>query len=138
MGAQLWEPHSQIPTWKAPTGFTTPDAQTLQSLLSQAQRENVQVVVMEVTSHAIALERIAGTEFDVAAFLNFSQDHLDFHKTLEEYKAVKKSFFNSFLLRQKNLCWVVVNENDSVGRELIAELPETSIRIKRNSDYTVD
>ena len=76
-----------------PTELTTPEAPVLQEVLARMSVRGVTHVVMEVSSHAIALGRIVGTEFDVAGFTNLSQDHLDFHGTMEEYFATKARFF---------------------------------------------
>ncbi|MBI9000864.1 UDP-N-acetylmuramoyl-L-alanyl-D-glutamate--2,6-diaminopimelate ligase [Corynebacterium sp. CCM 9185] len=76
-----------------PTQLTTPEAPVLQEVLARMRANGVTHVVMEVSSHAIALGRIVGTEFDVAGFTNLSQDHLDFHDTMEEYFATKARFF---------------------------------------------
>ena len=76
-----------------PTQLTTPEATVLQEVLARMRKQGVTHVVMEVSSHAIALGRIVGTEFDVAGFTNLSQDHLDFHDTMEEYFATKARFF---------------------------------------------
>ncbi len=68
---------------------TTPDILTLYKLLLEAKENGVEYLVMEVSSHAIALERISGLKFKVGAFTNLSQDHLDFHKTMEAYLDTK-------------------------------------------------
>lgn len=140
LGAQLWEPfNNKAPLWREETGFTSPEAHTLQSLISQAVEEGVDAFVMEITSHSIALQRIAGVEFDGAAFLNFSQDHLDFHKSLEEYKRVKKSFFLDFLFQQKiKKAALFINGNDDVGRELKRELPPPFQVFEKEKDYSID
>ena len=62
-----------------PTKLTTPEATTLQALFSRMRDRGVTHVVMEVSSHALSLGRVRGTDFDVAGFTNLSQDHLDFH-----------------------------------------------------------
>lgn len=77
-----------------PTSLTTPEAPMLQALFAQMLREGVTHVVMEVSSHALMLGRVAGTHFDVAGFTNLSQDHLDFHPTMEDYFAAKATFFD--------------------------------------------
>ena len=66
---------------------TTPEALELQALLARMRDGGITGAAMEVSSHALALSRVAGTEFDVAVFTNLTQDHLDFHGTLEEYRA---------------------------------------------------
>ncbi|WP_426721754.1 UDP-N-acetylmuramoyl-L-alanyl-D-glutamate--2,6-diaminopimelate ligase [Corynebacterium auriscanis] len=76
-----------------PTQLTTPEAPTMQSLLSTMVDEGVTHVVMEVSSHALELGRVRGIDFDVAAFTNLSQDHLDFHPTMEDYFQAKSRLF---------------------------------------------
>ena len=76
-----------------PTKLTTPEAPTLQALLKRMRDEGVSHVVMEVSSHALALGRVQGVKFDVAGFTNLSQDHLDFHPTMAEYFDAKALFF---------------------------------------------
>lgn len=77
-----------------PTSLTTPEATTLQALFARMRDEGVTHVVMEVSSHALELGRVTGAEFDVAGFTNLSQDHLDFHPTMEDYFAAKARFFD--------------------------------------------
>lgn len=76
-----------------PTTNTTPGVLELQRLLANMVDEGIEDVVMEVSSHAIALNRIADLVFSAGLFTNITQDHLDFHKTFEEYLRVKTSFF---------------------------------------------
>lgn len=77
-----------------PTSLTTPEAPTLQALFARMLAAGVTHVVMEVSSHALMLGRTGGARFDVAGFTNLSQDHLDFHSTMEEYFAAKAQFFD--------------------------------------------
>lgn len=76
------------------SGFTTPEAPDLQALLAVMLERGVTHVPMEVSSHALALGRVNGTRFAVGAFTNLSQDHLDFHKDMEEYFAAKSLLFD--------------------------------------------
>lgn len=76
------------------TQLTTPEAPTLQALFKRMLAEGVTHVVMEVSSHALMLGRVTGADFDVAGFTNLSQDHLDFHPTMEDYFAAKAAFFD--------------------------------------------
>lgn len=76
-----------------PTTLTTPEAPTLQALFARMVSEGVTHVVMEVSSHALELGRVAGTRFAVGGFTNLSQDHLDFHPTMEEYFWAKARLF---------------------------------------------
>ncbi|MDO5029646.1 MAG: UDP-N-acetylmuramoyl-L-alanyl-D-glutamate--2,6-diaminopimelate ligase [Corynebacterium sp.] len=79
---------------KVPSSLTTPEAPALQRLFREMLTEGVTHVVMEVSSHALSLGRVAGVRFDVGCFLNLSQDHLDFHNTLEEYFQAKATLFD--------------------------------------------
>lgn len=74
-----------------PAPNTTPDALMLQRFFAQMVEKRVEYVVMEVSSHALALGRLEGIDFDVMCFTNFSQDHLDFHGTMDEYFRAKLS-----------------------------------------------
>lgn len=76
------------------TKLTTPEAPTLQALFARMRDEGVTHVVMEVSSHALSLGRVDGTTFAVAGFTNLSQDHLDFHPTMEDYFLTKARFFD--------------------------------------------
>lgn len=77
-----------------PTSLTTPEAPTLQKLFARMVDEGVTHVVMEVSSHALSLGRVQGTRFAVGGFTNLSQDHLDFHPTMEDYFEAKAMLFD--------------------------------------------
>lgn len=77
-----------------PLALTTPDAAELQRLFRRMVDKAVTLVAMEVSSHALALNRVDGTSFAVAAFTNLSQDHLDFHQDMEDYLAAKMRLFD--------------------------------------------
>jgi UDP-N-acetylmuramoyl-L-alanyl-D-glutamate--2,6-diaminopimelate ligase len=76
-----------------PLANTTPDAIELQRLLARMVDANLSTVVMEVSSHALALDRVGGVDFDVGVFTNLTQDHLDFHGSMEAYEAAKARLF---------------------------------------------
>ena len=76
------------------TEHTTPESYELQKLFRTMADSGCTHVVMEVSSHSLVLERVAGVHFDTALYTNLSQDHLDFHKTMEEYAAAKKKIFS--------------------------------------------
>ncbi|WP_234995646.1 UDP-N-acetylmuramoyl-L-alanyl-D-glutamate--2,6-diaminopimelate ligase [Streptoalloteichus hindustanus] len=76
------------------SAFTTPEAPDLQALFAHMLERGVSHVAMEVSSHALALGRVAGTRFAVGAFTNLSQDHLDFHRDMEDYFAAKAALFD--------------------------------------------
>ena len=77
-----------------PTERTTPESFDLQALFARMRDAGCTHVVMEVSSHAIALDRVGGVRFDVAAFTNLTEDHLDFHKTMENYCNTKAELFS--------------------------------------------
>lgn len=97
--------------------FTTPEAPQLQALLAVMLERGIQTVAMEVSSHALRLGRVDGTEFAVGAFTNLSQDHLDFHTDMEDYFAAKRLLFDGRARRE------VVVIDDDWGRRLIT--PDT-------------
>jgi UDP-N-acetylmuramoyl-L-alanyl-D-glutamate--2,6-diaminopimelate ligase len=99
----------------ADSSLTTPEATDLQALLAAMVEQGVTAAAMEVSSHALALGRVAGTSYDVAVFTNLSQDHLDFHETIDAYFAAKATLFTPGYARAG-----VVNLDDSHGRILAA------------------
>ena len=76
-----------------PTANTTPDVIVMQQLLSEMRARGMDAVVMEVSSHALDQGRVTGIEFDTAVFTNLTQDHLDYHKTMENYARAKARLF---------------------------------------------
>ena len=77
-----------------PTKNTTPDALVLQKMFHTMVERKVETAVMEVSSHALHIGRIQGCQYDVTVFTNLSQDHLDYHKTMDAYKAAKSLLFS--------------------------------------------
>ncbi len=94
--------------------LTTPDPIELYKILRDMYDNGVKTVVMEVSAHAIYLNKVCAIKFFCAVFTNFSQDHLDFFETIEAYKRAKLSFF-----KQGQIKHVVTNSDDSVGREIL-------------------
>jgi len=100
------------------SGFTTPDAITLHTLLDDLRHENVQRVVMEASSHGLEQGRVAGVAFDVAVFTNLSHEHLDYHGTMENYGQAKRRLFET-----KGLKYAVINIDDDYGRKMLTSMP---------------
>ena len=94
---------------KLPASYTTPTPQILHDALAQMRAGGCTHVVMEVTSSAIAMDRIIGLEFAVAAFSNLTQDHLDVHGTMAAYRDAKRKLFTSYLAKTGT---AVVNVDD--------------------------
>jgi UDP-N-acetylmuramoyl-L-alanyl-D-glutamate--2,6-diaminopimelate ligase len=99
---------------------TTPESVDLQMLLSEFRAAGADSVAVEVTSHALALHRVEGIVFEAVAFTNLSQDHLDFHASMEDYFEAKRSLFTAARARRG-----AVNLDDAYGRRLLpaVEIP---------------
>ncbi|HEX2297374.1 MAG TPA: UDP-N-acetylmuramoyl-L-alanyl-D-glutamate--2,6-diaminopimelate ligase [Pseudonocardiaceae bacterium] len=102
-----------------PSAFTTPEAPDLQALLALMVERGVSHLPMEVSSHALALDRVSGTSFAVGAFTNLSQDHLDFHADLEDYFNAKARLFDGRAATE------VVCVDDPWGRRLVTGATRT-------------
>lgn len=107
-----------------PSDLTTPDHITLQTLLSRMEQAGCECVVMEVSAHAMAMHRLAGMKFQVGAFANFSQDHLDMFGTMDEYFDAKMKFFNSDMVEN-----IVYNVDDERVAAAIQSLGKPALRI---------
>jgi UDP-N-acetylmuramoyl-L-alanyl-D-glutamate--2,6-diaminopimelate ligase len=107
-----------------PADNTTPDAITLQSQLAGLRASGATGCAMEVSSHGIDQGRINGVEFDVALFTNLSRDHLDYHKTMEDYGTAKARLF-----RWPHLKHAVVNVDDRFGRELVESIDKSRVNV---------
>lgn len=115
-----------------PSSHTTPDPYDLQSMLALMVAEGCGYAVMEVSSHALDQERVGGLEFDAAVFTNLTQDHLDYHKSMDNYLASKKKLFSQSAK-------AVVNLDDPYTPALIdgLECPVTTYSASRDeADYT--
>lgn len=112
------------------TQHTTPDIMELNRILASMRDEEVSYVILEVSSHAIALDRIYGLAFDLCMFTNLSRDHLDFHGNMKEYSEVKAAWFESVKLGRSV---ALINSSDSFGKELAQELSKGLGAV-----YTVD
>ena len=113
--------HIMIGDTSYPIHNTTPDVVDLQHILHQMVEEGVTHCVMEVSSHALALGRVSGVEYDTAVFTNLTQDHLDFHKTFENYLAAKCKLFEqvSASNQTKSGKGAIINIDDEYGHRVI-------------------
>lgn len=96
------------------TTMTTPDPRDLYRYLRQMADAGIEYVVMEVSAHAISLDKMYGIKCEIGLFTNFSQDHLDYFKSMDIYKRVKMSYFNSRYMKV-----AIVNSDDECGQEII-------------------
>jgi UDP-N-acetylmuramoyl-L-alanyl-D-glutamate--2,6-diaminopimelate ligase len=115
-----------------PSSLTTPEAPEFQSLLADLRDRGVEVVAVEVSSHALEYGRVQGTSFAVAAFTNISQDHLDFHGDMAAYRAAKERLFTDY-----EVGTAVVNIDDPVGAQIAAGYEGDLITVGRGGDFSV-
>lgn len=113
--------HILIDDQSYPIHNTTPDVADLQQILQQMVDAGVTHCIMEVSSHALALGRTAGVEYDTAVFTNLTQDHLDFHKTFDNYLAAKAKLFKqvSASYQVKEGKGAVINVDDAYGQAIV-------------------
>ncbi len=104
---------------------TTPESLDVQELLAQMVNAGCKAAAMEVSSHALAQDRVRGLEWDVAVFTNLTQDHLDFHGTMENYFEAKAGLFTGLAeQKSKTNATAVINLDDRYGAQLIDRLDE--------------
>ena len=107
-----------------PAKLTTPDPVDTQAMLAKMAAAGCEYVIMEVSAHALALDRLAGIRFDVGAFSNFSQDHLDFFDSMDSYFACKMRFFDPCMTEK-----LVYNVDDDRVCEGMTRLRRDALRI---------
>lgn len=127
-GTQVGDEH-----W--PLERTTPEAPDLQRLLSRLVEVGVTFAAMEVSSHALAQQRVHGTRFSVVGFTNLSHDHLDYHADLDDYFAAKARLFNASYSDQ-----AAINVDDPYGLQLVQIASDAGMSVSRVSllDNTAD
>lgn len=116
-----------------PTERTTPESLDIFKLFKEMHENNVKDVVMEVSSHGLALQRVHGLRFDIGIFTNLTQDHLDFHGDLQNYYSAKKKLFE---LSQIG----IINIDDNAGKRLFEEIdiPKISYGIRNPCDIRAE
>ncbi len=107
---------------RRPAGQTTPEALELQEMLALMRARGIRGVAMEVSSHALALSRAEGLAFDVAVFTNLTQDHLDFHGTLDAYRLAKRRLFELLAASPKPARTAVINGDDPSSEAMVRGL----------------
>lgn len=124
--------HTEIDTMEIPAKYTTPEPWDLNALFSRMVLAGCSFAVMEASSQALDQLRLWGLHFEVGVFTNLTQDHLDYHKTFENYFAAKKSLFDQTE-------HMVVNMDDKYGRRLLTESgaqDQITVSLQEDADYT--
>lgn len=116
-----------------PATHTTPDVITINKILAEAVEKGCEFAFMEVSSHGIAQNRIEGLHFKVAGFTNLTHDHLDYHKTFEEYLKTKKRFFDEL----EDTAIAITNIDDKNGKVMLqnTKAKKKSYALKTMADY---
>lgn len=112
---------------------TTPDILTFYNLVLNAKEKGCKTIVMEVSSHALELNRILGVKFKVAGFTNLTQDHLDFHKTLDNYFEAKLKLLNYLDNKSK----FITNTDDEYGQKIVDKYSNVLSYGRNNADYMI-
>jgi UDP-N-acetylmuramoyl-L-alanyl-D-glutamate--2,6-diaminopimelate ligase len=126
--------YTRWPGFSQTAAFTTPFAVDLQHNLAQAVDAGSEFGVMEVSSHALAQDRVFGCAFEVAVFSNLTQDHLDYHKDMEDYFGAKALLFSPDYLQGR----AIINADDEYGKRLIAGLGKERVWTYSVNDNTAD
>ncbi|MFS4473548.1 UDP-N-acetylmuramoyl-L-alanyl-D-glutamate--2,6-diaminopimelate ligase [Chryseobacterium sp. T20] len=116
-----------------PATHTTPDVITINRILAEAVEKGCEFAFMEVSSHGIAQNRIEGLHFKIAGFTNLTHDHLDYHKTFEEYLKTKKRFFDQL----EDTAIAITNVDDKNGNVMLqnTKAKKKSYALKTMADY---
>lgn len=125
------------PLEMARSTITTPESPDLQLILALMRERGADTMAMEVSSHALVLQRVAGIAFDVVGFTNLGRDHLEFHKTMDAYFAAKAKLFTPEYARH-----AVINGDDAAGRRLLDQaarlgLPAVSVGFGDDCAYRI-
>lgn len=125
--------------FSTPAQLTTPESVDLQSMLSQMWKDGSRACVMEASSHSLTLYRVAGCRYEAAIFTNLTQDHLDFHNTMEEYFQAKMMLFDNDTCESRI---AIVNADDPYGARIIdarkkKDLSVATYGFDKNADYRV-
>lgn len=124
LGVQIYQ--NQVVHSIQDTGMTTPQASDLNKIIKQTSQEyNCPHIIMEVSSHSLEQKRVYGIPFSTRIFSNLTQDHLDYHITMEQYFQAKKILFQPSANPNKN----IINIDDPWGQKLLAQLPSNNTLI---------
>ncbi|MDY6803968.1 MAG: UDP-N-acetylmuramoyl-L-alanyl-D-glutamate--2,6-diaminopimelate ligase [Cyanobacteriota bacterium] len=126
--------YARWPGFSETAAFTTPFAVELQKQLTQAVAAGSEYAAMEVSSHALAQKRVLGCHFETAVFTNLTQDHLDYHKDMDDYFEAKALLFSPDYLKGRG----IINADDAYGKKLIERLGTEKVWTYSVTDNTAD
>ncbi|MBE9092627.1 UDP-N-acetylmuramoyl-L-alanyl-D-glutamate--2,6-diaminopimelate ligase [Tychonema sp. LEGE 07203] len=126
--------YTRWPGFQQTALYTTPFAVDLQKQLAEAAAAGCKYGVMEVSSHALAQQRVLGCTFEVGVFTNLTQDHLDYHRDMEDYFEAKSLLFGSDYLKNR----AVINIDDAYGRRIVESLKSEKVWSYSTTDKTAD
>ncbi|SHG94584.1 UDP-N-acetylmuramoylalanyl-D-glutamate--2,6-diaminopimelate ligase [Thermosyntropha lipolytica DSM 11003] len=109
--------YARVDDYKKEMGHTTPEALEIEEFMSLCRQKEAKYVVMEVSSHALDLDRVKEIDYNVALFTNLTQDHLDYHQNMENYKNAKLKLFS--MLGEKENNFAVINNDDRYAGDFI-------------------
>jgi len=123
---------------------TTPESRDIHSLMNDMYNDGVDVIIMEVSSHGLSLGRVDHINFQGAIFTNLTRDHLDYHKTFEDYYSAKKKLFDLLNISKRENKFALINIDDSYGQQLFTELAArdnnyriSTTGVSENADYRI-
>ena len=134
--------HNRIGKDVLPVSHTTPEAPDLQKLFKLFLSKGANYGVIEVSSHALELQRVRNTEFDIAVFTNLTQEHLDFHRNMENYLWAKGKLFSSlgYHARKKRRKFAILNADDPYTQDLaeVTRVPIITYGIENDADVKAE
>ena len=111
-----------------PAHHTTPESLDIHALMAEMAQRGARSIAMEVSSHALVQERVRGVDFDVGVFTNLSRDHLDYHKSMDDYFLAKSRLFTNYMpASAKSAKAAVINGDDARGRELLSKAQQAGL-----------
>lgn len=125
--------HTRVGSVVLPSERTTPEATDFQRMLARMRDLGAEAIAAEVSSHALEMNRVASTRFAVAAFTNLTQDHLDFHGTMESYRSAKERLFRDYQVGT-----AVINAADPVGAAIAEWFDGPKILVGASTDVWAD
>ena len=122
-----------LPESNRPLANTTPDLYDLYDMLVEAANDECEVMAMEVSSQALDMRRLEGIKFDMVSFTNLTREHLDYHKTMQEYEAAKLELFKNV----KKSGYAIINMDDKYGKDFVLDANKNILLGQGKADYKI-